>query len=412
MSVRADRGGPDDLDALSAGHVHARRCAARGARRPGAGGVGGGIQSRLGRAGRPVLPARRQRRLRRRALLAGLLGYDPATRQFDGTATITRHGDAEPVPLRPRSARVRHRSADRQRPAASFSPGRPGVGDHAAQRDCRSARSSPSWSATPACPSVITDPDGSIEGGCRPTTARSWSASRRGPRRGIRPTTIRGTRRRTTSGTVPDGITVMANGVLGSRTTAGGRTTWVWRASLPMAPYLATATLGRFDLTQSTAPGGIPAYMAVDPTLSTGNVLRKLPDIVDFYSLDLRAVPVRGGRCNRRRRPRGRLLAGDTDQAGLRSDARRGDAGPRDLAHVVRRLGDADRRGRTSGCTRASPPGRSGSGASTTAGSRRTITSRRSTTPRPRTPPSGRRRQATRAALSSCSTERSTTGAG
>ena len=76
----------------------------------------------------------------------------------------------------------------------------------------------------------------------------------------------------------------MANGVLESQTTAGGRTTFVWRATTPMAPYLATATLGRFDLTQYTLPSGIPAYVAVDPTLPTGNVLRKLPDIVDFYS--------------------------------------------------------------------------------------------------------------------------------
>src|SRR6266508_4578605 len=50
-----------------------------------------------------------------------------------------------------------------------------------------------------------------------------------------------------------------------------------------MAPYLSTATLGRFDLTISTA-GGVPSYVAVDPQLSTGNVLRKLPEIVDFYS--------------------------------------------------------------------------------------------------------------------------------
>ena len=51
-----------------------------------------------------------------------------------------------------------------------------------------------------------------------------------------------------------------------------------------MAPYLATATLGRFDLTETTLAGGLPSYVAVDPTLSKGNVLRKLPDIVEFYS--------------------------------------------------------------------------------------------------------------------------------
>ena len=57
-----------------------------------------------------------------------------------------------------------------------------------------------------------------------------------------------------------------------------------------MAPYLSTATLGRFDLTISTA-GGVPSYVAVDPQLSSGNVLRKLPEIVDFYASIYGAYP-------------------------------------------------------------------------------------------------------------------------
>ena len=84
--------------------------------------------------------------------------------------------------------------------------------------------------------------------------------------------------------TVPADLTVMANGVLDSRTTVGDQTTFVWRSISAMAPYLATATIGRFDLTETTLAGGLPSYVAVDPTLSKGNVLRKLPDIVEFYS--------------------------------------------------------------------------------------------------------------------------------
>jgi aminopeptidase N len=83
--------------------------------------------------------------------------------------------------------------------------------------------------------------------------------------------------------TVPEGLTVMANGVLVSHVTSAGKTTWVWRETDPMAPYLATTTLGVFDLTISKV-GKTPSYVAVDPTLSKGNVLRKLPDIVRFYS--------------------------------------------------------------------------------------------------------------------------------
>ena len=133
-------------------------------------------------------------------------------------------------------------------------------------------------------PTVVTDPDFSIEGWVptddgafvvgEPQGSPAWYPVNDNPRD------------KATfdfSVSVPDGLTVMANGVLVSHATSGGRTTWVWRETDPMAPYLATATLGRFDLTIGTA-GGVPSYVAVDPQLSTGNVLRKLPEIIDFYS--------------------------------------------------------------------------------------------------------------------------------
>ena len=75
----------------------------------------------------------------------------------------------------------------------------------------------------------------------------------------------------------------MANGVLLSHKTVEGKTTWRWRETDPMAPYLSTATLGRFDLTQYEIDG-IPTYVAVDPSSPKGNVLRKLPAIVRFFS--------------------------------------------------------------------------------------------------------------------------------
>jgi len=58
----------------------------------------------------------------------------------------------------------------------------------------------------------------------------------------------------------------------------------VWRESDPMAPYLATTTLGKFDLTISKTSAGIPTYVAVDPQLAKGQVLSKLPEAVDFYT--------------------------------------------------------------------------------------------------------------------------------
>ncbi len=85
--------------------------------------------------------------------------------------------------------------------------------------------------------------------------------------------------------TVPQGLTALANGVLVSSTTANGKTTWKWSHSSPMATYLATATLGSFDLTQSALPDGTPNYVAVDPTITSSRaVLSRIPAIHEYFS--------------------------------------------------------------------------------------------------------------------------------
>jgi aminopeptidase N len=131
---------------------------------------------------------------------------------------------------------------------------------------------------------VVTDPDGSIEGWvptndgafvvCEPQGAPAWYPVNDTPRdKATYDFAI----------SVPDGLTVMANGVLLSHASSAGTTTWRWRESDPMASYLATATLGPFDLTRYSVDG-VPAYVAVDPQLSKGQVLLKLPAAVRFYS--------------------------------------------------------------------------------------------------------------------------------
>ncbi len=82
---------------------------------------------------------------------------------------------------------------------------------------------------------------------------------------------------------VPKDLTVMGNGVLVSRSTYSGSSTFWWRESFPMAPYLATASVGKFDLTQYRV-GRIPAYVAVDSGLGHRAVLDKLPAIVQYYA--------------------------------------------------------------------------------------------------------------------------------
>ena len=134
-------------------------------------------------------------------------------------------------------------------------------------------------------PVVITDPDGSIEGWV-PTDDGAFVVGEPQGSPGWYPVNDNPQDKATYTFrvTVPEGLTVMANGVLVSQASTGGRTTFVWREGLPMAPYLATATLGRFDVTQDELASGLPVYIAIDPTLSTTSVLKKLPDIVEFYS--------------------------------------------------------------------------------------------------------------------------------
>jgi len=87
--------------------------------------------------------------------------------------------------------------------------------------------------------------------------------------------------------TVPEGITAIANGVLLSKRTRGGKTTWRWLEDSPMAPYLATATNGVFELRASKA-GKIPLYQAVDPKVRNPALaferLAAEAEIISFFS--------------------------------------------------------------------------------------------------------------------------------
>jgi aminopeptidase N len=69
----------------------------------------------------------------------------------------------------------------------------------------------------------------------------------------------------------PRGLTAVSNGRLVSAYDKHGSTYTHWRESRPMATYLATATIGKFDVRTGRTPGGTPIYVAVDPVLKDGN---------------------------------------------------------------------------------------------------------------------------------------------
>jgi aminopeptidase N len=87
--------------------------------------------------------------------------------------------------------------------------------------------------------------------------------------------------------TVPEGITAIGNGRLLSRKTRDGETTWRWFEDSPMAPYLATATNGVFEL-RIDKVGGTPLYQAVDPKVGNPTLsferLSAEAEIIRFFS--------------------------------------------------------------------------------------------------------------------------------
>ncbi|MFJ9151314.1 M1 family metallopeptidase [Streptomyces sp. NPDC102270] len=85
----------------------------------------------------------------------------------------------------------------------------------------------------------------------------------------------------------PKGLTAVSNGRLVSTYDKGGSTYTHWREKKPMATYLATATIGKFDVRTGETPGGIPIYTAIDPVLENSNnvdVYGVTAEATDYWS--------------------------------------------------------------------------------------------------------------------------------
>jgi aminopeptidase N len=212
------------------------------------------------------------------------LAYEPATGVLDGRAvvTATAQQDLSRFDLDLRGFDISGLTVD-GRPAAFARDGQELIVTPA--KGIASGATFAVEVAYSGRPQVITDPDGSIEGWV-PTDDGAFVVGEPQGSPGWYPVNDNPRDKATYdfSVTVPDGLTAMANGVLVSHPSSNGRTTWNWRERDPMAPYLSTATVGRFDLTITTLANGVPSYVAVDPQLAKGQVLAKLPEAIDFYS--------------------------------------------------------------------------------------------------------------------------------
>ena len=190
------------------------------------------------------------------------VAYDPDTDVLDGVATIEARAtqnlssfNLDFVGLTVESIKVDGRRA-------TWSPGRPGADGHAQGRhpqepevhDRRPVQRHPRVPRRRRASSPR-------------TTARSSSGSRMWPRAGSRSTTTRATRPRTPSrsrcrrASRPSPTACS----MGKRT-KHGRTTWSWEAKEPMASYLATASMGEFEI-RAYKENGIRFWDAVDPDL-------------------------------------------------------------------------------------------------------------------------------------------------
>jgi hypothetical protein len=66
--------------------------------------------------------------------------------------------------------------------------------------------------------------------------------------------------------TVPNGLEAISNGVLESRRSRNGWTTWTWNAKEPMASYLTMMAIGQFDV-RKYRDDGVRFWDAIDPDL-------------------------------------------------------------------------------------------------------------------------------------------------
>ena len=82
---------------------------------------------------------------------------------------------------------------------------------------------------------------------------------------------------------VPNRLKAASNGRLVRRQVGDRRTVWHWREDRPMAPYLATVSIGRYRMYRSRTAAGIPLITFVDSSLGKqAGARRQLGGIVDF----------------------------------------------------------------------------------------------------------------------------------
>ncbi|WP_274560028.1 M1 family metallopeptidase [Streptomyces spiramyceticus] len=214
------------------------------------------------------------------------LDYDPETRRLEATAEITARAtqDLSAFNLDLHGMNVTSATVEGQKVAVSragdeltLTP-RSGAGP----TDGETFRTVVGYSGRPA---TITDADESEEGWLRtadgalalgePLGSMAWFPGNHHPSdKASYDITV----------TVPEGLKAISNGELRSERTRGGRTAFAWHSGEPMAGYLATVAIGKFETKATRTPSGLPVFTAVDPAVAKGSAesIAGIPDIVEW----------------------------------------------------------------------------------------------------------------------------------
>ncbi|MYW67929.1 M1 family peptidase [Streptomyces sp. SID8379] len=223
------------------------------------------------------------------------LAYDPDRHRLTGTAdiTATARKDLSAFDLDLQGLTVRDVTVDGEPAVASRAAHELTVRPHDELPDGSTFRTTVRYFGEPV---TITDPDGSEEGWLRtadgalglgePTGSMAWFPGNHHPSdKATYDITL----------TVPQGLQAVSNGELTSeRTTSDGRrTTTVWHVPQPMASYVATVAIGKFDIRRGETDSGLPILTAVDPyeTEASAKVLARLPEVVDWETETFGAYP-------------------------------------------------------------------------------------------------------------------------
>ncbi|MEU0070581.1 M1 family metallopeptidase [Streptomyces sp. NPDC006332] len=221
------------------------------------------------------------------------LAYDPRTSRLSGTAAVTARAtqdlsafDLDLRGLDVQSVTVGDHSARWERAGQELT-----VRPRGGLDDGETFRVTVRYSGVPE---PITDPDGSREGWLRtadgalalgePTGSMAWFPGNHHPSdKASYDLAV----------TVPQGLRAVSNGELTGERTKAGRTTYTWHTAEPMASYVATLAVGRYDITRTATPAGLPVYVAVDPAKAAASkeALAQIPKVMEWAEYNFGPYP-------------------------------------------------------------------------------------------------------------------------